>query len=77
MFLGDLTYTGLLNFGAFSNLTYEMFELYLFVTMGAFGGLMGSLFNHANYKLTVFRMRWVKTIDFLRDIKFSCMGNVI
>lgn len=56
---GDLTYTGLLNFGAFSNLTYEMFELYLFVAMGAFGGLMGSLFNHANYKLTVFRMRYV------------------
>lgn len=56
---GDLTYTGLLNFGAFSNLTYEMFELYLFVAMGALGGLMGSLFNHANYKLTVFRMRYV------------------
>lgn len=56
---GDLTYTGLLNFGAFSNLTYEMFELYLFVAMGAFGGLMGSIFNHANYKLTVFRMRYV------------------
>lgn len=56
---GDLTYTGLLNFGAFSNLTYEMVELYLFVAMGAFGGLMGSIFNHANYKLTVFRMRYV------------------
>nr|CAD7397164.1 unnamed protein product [Timema poppensis] len=28
--------------------------------MGCIGGLMGSLFNHINYKLTVFRMRYIR-----------------
>ncbi|XP_075233875.1 H(+)/Cl(-) exchange transporter 7-like isoform X2 [Lycorma delicatula] len=56
---GELTYSGLLNFGSFSNLNYELFELLLFILMGAIGGLFGSLFNYLNYKLTVFRMRYV------------------
>jgi chloride channel 7 len=55
---GDLSYAGLLNFGKFENISYEMFELPTFVIMGVIGGLLGSLFNHINYKLTVFRMRY-------------------
>ncbi|XP_039293986.1 H(+)/Cl(-) exchange transporter 7 [Nilaparvata lugens] len=57
---GELTYSGLLNFGKFDSLNYELFELVLFVLMGAIGGLLGSLFNYCNYKLTVFRMRYIR-----------------
>lgn len=58
---GDLLYAGLLNFGKFESISYAMFELPIYMIMGAIGGLLGSLFNHINYKLTVFRMRY----DFL------------
>ncbi|XP_069690875.1 H(+)/Cl(-) exchange transporter 7 [Periplaneta americana] len=57
---GELSFTGLLNFGKFENISYELFELLIFMIMGAVGGLLGSLFNHINYKLTVFRMRNIK-----------------
>jgi chloride channel 7 len=56
---GELTFYGLLNFGHFESLNYELFELALFVLMGALGGLLGSVYNLANYKLTVFRLRLV------------------
>ncbi|XP_054261984.1 H(+)/Cl(-) exchange transporter 7-like [Macrosteles quadrilineatus] len=57
---GDLTFAGLLNFGEFTKLSYEIFELPFFLMMGAFGGLTGALFNHINYKITVFRMRYIR-----------------
>uniref|UniRef100_A0A1B6CCK6 Chloride channel protein n=1 Tax=Clastoptera arizonana TaxID=38151 RepID=A0A1B6CCK6_9HEMI len=65
---GNLSYPGLLNFGQFTNLTYSFFELPLFVSMGIVGGLFGALFNYMNYKLTVFRIRyvtkkWMKVIE--------------
>ncbi|BET01426.1 Chloride channel [Nesidiocoris tenuis] len=65
---GELTYYGLLNFGHFESLNYDLFELILYAWMGAVGGLLGSLYIHVNYKLTVFRMRyirgrWLKVIE--------------
>nr|CAD7202502.1 unnamed protein product [Timema douglasi] len=54
---GELTYAGLLNFGKFDK---DFKELPIFLVMGCIGGLMGSLFNHINYKLTVFRMRYIR-----------------
>ncbi|XP_060522651.1 H(+)/Cl(-) exchange transporter 7 [Cylas formicarius] len=65
---GDLTYPGLLNLGKFETFKYEMFELPLFIIMGCIGGLLGALWNHINYKITVFRMRyvqarWLKVIE--------------
>lgn len=65
---GDLSYAGLLNFGKFENISYDIYELPIFVLMGVAGGLLGSLFNYINYKLTVFRMRnirarWMRVIE--------------
>lgn len=65
---GNLNYPGLLNLGKFDGFTYEFFELPIFLVMGAFGGLCGALWNHINYKITVFRMRylrlrWLKVIE--------------
>ncbi|XP_008197508.2 H(+)/Cl(-) exchange transporter 7 [Tribolium castaneum] len=65
---GDLSYPGLLNLGKFENFSYKVYELPIFLVMGALGGLSGALWNHINYKLSVFRMRyirkrWLKVIE--------------
>lgn len=55
---GDLNYPGLLNLGKFENFTYQVYELPIFVFLGAFGGISGAFWNHINYKLSVFRIRY-------------------
>jgi len=56
---GQLSNGGLLNFGQFDNATYAVWELPLFLLVGIIGGVLGALYNHMNYKLTVFRMRYI------------------
>ncbi|XP_074040884.1 chloride channel protein 7 isoform X2 [Leptinotarsa decemlineata] len=65
---GNLNFPGLLNLGKFDSFSYEFFELPIFLIMGAFGGLCGAMWNHINFKITVFRMRyirqrWLKVIE--------------
>lgn len=57
---GMLAYNGLLNFGKFDKLTYEIWEFIPFLLMGVIGGLLGALYNHINFKLTALRMRFIK-----------------
>ncbi|CAG9773741.1 unnamed protein product [Ceutorhynchus assimilis] len=57
---GNLTYPGLFNLGEFESFTYKIYEIPLFIIMGAIGGLLGAFWNHINYKITVFRMRYVR-----------------
>ncbi|KAJ4932306.1 hypothetical protein JOQ06_010731, partial [Pogonophryne albipinna] len=58
---GDLSNPGLINFGRFESdsVAYNLYEIPLFIAMGAFGGLLGALFNKLNYWLTIFRIRYV------------------
>ncbi|XP_033998766.1 LOW QUALITY PROTEIN: H(+)/Cl(-) exchange transporter 7 [Trematomus bernacchii] len=58
---GDLSNPGLINFGRFESDTgsYNLYEIPLFIAMGALGGLLGALFNKLNYWLTIFRIRYV------------------
>ncbi|XP_019719992.1 H(+)/Cl(-) exchange transporter 7 [Hippocampus comes] len=58
---GDLSNPGLINFGRFENdsVAYYLYEIPLFIAMGAIGGLLGALFNILNYWLTIFRIRYV------------------
>ncbi|XP_077294342.1 chloride channel protein 7 [Arctopsyche grandis] len=65
---GDLSNPGLLNLGKVESFPYEIYELPLFAAFGAFGGAMGALWNHINYKLAVLRLRyiqlrWMKVIE--------------
>ncbi|XP_041364629.1 H(+)/Cl(-) exchange transporter 7-like [Gigantopelta aegis] len=55
----DLSSPGLINFGTFENTQYSGFEIPIFIVMGVIGGLLGALFNQINYKLTVFRMKYI------------------
>ncbi|AWP18674.1 Chloride channel protein [Scophthalmus maximus] len=58
---GDLSNPGLINFGRFQSdsVAYNLYEIPLFIAMGAIGGLLGALFNILNYWLTIFRIRYV------------------
>ncbi|XP_026058023.1 H(+)/Cl(-) exchange transporter 7-like [Carassius auratus] len=59
--LGQLSSPGLINFGRFDSDTvqYNLYEIPLFIIMGALGGVLGALFNVINYWLTIFRIRYV------------------
>ncbi|XKL65169.1 hypothetical protein PGB90_005255 [Kerria lacca] len=57
---GHLSYPGLLNFGKFDDLSYELPELIIFVVIGTAGGVFGALFNCINHKLMIFRSRYMK-----------------
>ncbi|KAK7167603.1 hypothetical protein R3I94_001864 [Phoxinus phoxinus] len=58
---GELSSPGLINFGRFDSDTvkYTLFEIPLFIIIGALGGLLGALFNLLNNWLTIFRIRYV------------------
>lgn len=56
---GDLSYPGLLNLGQFEHFPYRMYELPIFLLMGVFGGLLGAFWNHINYRLSVFRLKYI------------------
>lgn len=55
----DLSSPGLFNFGSFNQTSYGAVEIIMFIFMGVIGGLLGALFNHINYKLSVFRQRYI------------------
>ncbi|XP_024938725.1 H(+)/Cl(-) exchange transporter 7 [Cephus cinctus] len=67
---GDLSYPGLLNLGKFETMTYRVYEIPLFMIVGIIGGLLGSMWNYLNYKISCFRLRyirakWLKVIEAL------------
>uniref|UniRef100_A0A672S4U6 Chloride channel protein n=1 Tax=Sinocyclocheilus grahami TaxID=75366 RepID=A0A672S4U6_SINGR len=55
---GELSSPGLINFGRFDG-DYNLYEIPLFIIMGALGGVLGALFNVINYWLTIFRIRYI------------------
>ncbi|KAH8415913.1 hypothetical protein KR222_003522, partial [Zaprionus bogoriensis] len=58
--LHDFTFTGLFNLGKFDHpLTFEYFELPLFMLLGVTGGLLGAAWNHLNTVINGFRKRFV------------------
>ncbi|KAF7401475.1 hypothetical protein HZH68_007295 [Vespula germanica] len=67
---GDLSYPGLLNLGKFDSIPYQVYEIPLFMIVGTIGGILGALWNHINYKITCFRLKyitqkWLKVIEAL------------
>lgn len=58
--VSGLTFTGLFNLGKFDHpLTFEYFELPLFMLLGVMGGLMGAAWNFLNTQINKFRSRFV------------------
>ncbi|KAL4241084.1 H(+)/Cl(-) exchange transporter 7 [Mactra antiquata] len=71
----DLSSPGLFNFGRFDTTSYNSVEILLFITMGVIGGLLGALFNHINYKLTIFRNRYIH-YKFLRVVEAMIVAMI-
>ncbi|KAF5288307.1 hypothetical protein FQR65_LT12040 [Abscondita terminalis] len=57
---GNLNYPGLLNLGQFEHFSYQIYELPIFILMGSIGGLLGALWNFLNYKLSVWRIKYIR-----------------
>ncbi|KPP61495.1 H(+)/Cl(-) exchange transporter 7-like, partial [Scleropages formosus] len=56
---GELANPGLINFGQFESGAYKLYEIPIFICMGAVGGVLGAGFNALNYWLTIFRIRYI------------------
>lgn len=75
----NLSYAGLINFGTFEQeLGYRGPELIIYMGMGIIGGLLGALFNHINYKLSLFREKyvdqiWKKVIEAMIVASMTCV----
>ncbi|PIK56463.1 hypothetical protein BSL78_06626 [Apostichopus japonicus] len=54
----SLSSPGLINFGEFTGIDYHGYEILLFLLMGVIG-VCWAAFNAINYKITVFRMKYV------------------
>jgi hypothetical protein len=50
---------GLLNLGKMEPFPFQFYELPVFMLFGAIGGMLGALWNHINYRLSVFRIRYL------------------
>ncbi|XP_041977945.1 H(+)/Cl(-) exchange transporter 7 [Aricia agestis] len=58
---GELSYPGLLNLGKMEPFPFEFYELPVFMLFGVVGGALGALWNYINYRLSVFRLRYVRS----------------
>ncbi|XP_053401243.1 H(+)/Cl(-) exchange transporter 7-like [Mercenaria mercenaria] len=56
----QLSAPGLVRFNVFPNLKFDLIEIPVFLVMAVVGGLIGAAFVVLNYKLTVFRYRFIK-----------------
>lgn len=72
--LGELSYPGLLNLGKLEPFPFQIYEVPVFMLFGAIGGLLGALWNHINYKLAVFRFRYIN-LPWLRVLE-ACIVAV-
>ena len=70
---GDLSYTGILNLGKFETITYQIYEIPLFMMMGALGGIFGALWNHLNYKIMSYRMIYIKN-NWMKVFEAVCVA---
>ncbi|XP_038063620.1 H(+)/Cl(-) exchange transporter 7-like isoform X1 [Patiria miniata] len=62
----NLSNPGLINFGPFEGLMYFSYEIPVFLLMGVLGGLFGAIFNSINYRLSIFRLKYVYS-------RYSCV----
>lgn len=59
--LHDFRFTGLFNLGQFEQpLTFDYYELPIFLLLGVSGGLFGALWNSMNTRINLFRSRFIK-----------------
>ncbi|XP_041376461.1 H(+)/Cl(-) exchange transporter 7-like isoform X2 [Gigantopelta aegis] len=68
-FNGDPTHLsnpGLVRFDTFQSLSFNLIEIPVFMVMAVIGGLIGALFVVLNYKLTVFRQKYLHRYKWIK-----------
>jgi chloride channel 7 len=58
--LNNFTFHGLFNLGEFEPIPFKYYELPIFMTLGAFGGLSGAVWIKMNTSLNIFREKFIK-----------------
>ena len=62
------------DFGTFNTFGgYHTYELLIFITMGAMGGILGAFFNHCSRRITIFRRDYINHSAFRRVVELSCV----
>ncbi|XP_025115195.1 H(+)/Cl(-) exchange transporter 7-like isoform X3 [Pomacea canaliculata] len=62
----ELSHPGLVRFNTFPNLTFDLIEIPVFIIMAVVGGLIGALFVVMNYKLTIFRQKYLHRHNWIK-----------
>ncbi|KAL4225953.1 H(+)/Cl(-) exchange transporter 7 [Mactra antiquata] len=70
-----LSAPGLVRFDVFPNLQFDLIEIPVFLVMAVVGGLIGAAFVVLNYKLTVFRNRFIK-IKWLKMVEAGLVAVI-
>lgn len=76
---GELSYPGLLNLGKFETISYQVYEIPLFMIVGTMGGLLGALWNYINYRISVFRLKYIrqKWLKVIEAVSVSIMAVIM
>ncbi|XP_065321613.1 H(+)/Cl(-) exchange transporter 7-like isoform X2 [Gordionus sp. m RMFG-2023] len=69
---GELSNSGLINFGKLNDIYYSIKEVPIFIIMAIIGGILGAIFNHINLKMTLFRTRHI-TKSFMKVVEVLLM----
>lgn len=69
-------------FGQFDNLdngktNYRVYELFIFVAMGAAGGVLGALFNYLNEKVSLYRVAHINPFKWKRIIELVLITGLM
>ncbi|KAL8566320.1 hypothetical protein ACOMHN_050438 [Nucella lapillus] len=62
----ELSNPGLVRFSTFTNLSFDLIEIPVFIGEAIIGGLLGALFVVLNYKLTVFRQKYLHRYNWIK-----------
>lgn len=69
---------GLFAFGLFTDFSgYATFELFIFILMGAGGGVMGAFFNEMNKRAALFRAQHITASVWKRGLELFCVTTLM
>ena len=73
----DLSNPGLVAFGRFDNISFELIEIPIFLLIGILGGLLGAAYVKLSQQIQVFRRRYINPNKALRVLEALCVAAVM
>ena len=79
--LGKVGYNKLFSFGNFvwvgQESAYSVYELFIFVALGVFGGLIGAIFNDINERITLWRCKHINHSKKRRFLEVCALSLIV